>query len=530
MAGMHSSLSERFAAEGHLLLSAPGAIGTGVKNEFTNLTQNPWKLALTVGEGLVIGTGLALATRSRIPGLAAASESVLPKLMAAAGIADIGYRVGSPMFETFSKPQTLAQQEKRLGEGIGSALVDYPLMGLSGYAGARFALPLSVRLGWMPAFEPVSSRFFASAESPPVSQRAPASFISQFRDFEPGRTTLTPQERADFLQGNRVDLANQLQAQGGELANRFNRWGAQQGLPNMNVGWFMKENFADGRYMPGTGWSSFSQDFYFRGNKAEIVNLLAHEGTHFEQDVTSIRRLADELNIGVQATPEQAAELSRLYQQRNGAFLYDEFRDQVLQSRNGQRLDPAAAARADALMDSFRGPAQPVYARLNEITARRMAIFDSMTQVSDAQRVPDFINSLQDPARRQFIFGSDQLPPKLQGAIDGVPQFDATGKPMTTQEVVQEALRDRLYATSSDAVAADKDYHGLLGEREAYASGGMTGFLWRLGTPKGAATIGLAASAPYHLAQDGWDQLSRSSENWLRTIKPYLQNQQEQKD
>ncbi|MBC7996883.1 MAG: hypothetical protein IAF58_03005, partial [Leptolyngbya sp.] len=88
---------------------------------------------------------------------------------------------------------------------------------------------------------------------------------------------------------------------------------------------------------------------------AQFLDTLFHEVSHVEQDNLVVRRLADELKIGKTASPAEIDALRDLYAKRQKTERgRSSFFEEVLKVRDGQPLNETQAARADALIESFR--------------------------------------------------------------------------------------------------------------------------------------------------------------------------------
>lgn len=135
------SMGDRLAAEGSLLASLPSEIGGGVLNRLTFDAHHKISTALEIATGFVFAAGLTVATRN--PGLVGRLASYAPALFLGATAFDLGRRFAGPMLDTWTHPADLERNKQWLGDNVGSALVDYPLVALSGFAGDKFAGMLS---------------------------------------------------------------------------------------------------------------------------------------------------------------------------------------------------------------------------------------------------------------------------------------------------------------------------------------------------------------------------------------------------
>lgn len=133
------SLSARLAREGELLGSLKNTLGEGVTKKFFEMWDH--KLA-TAGEATLafgIGAGLAIASRNpgALRGLAGRLASAAPKIFTAMMAVDGARRVGVPVLDTWFNPENLEANKSALGDNLGSAIIDYGVMGSLGYAGSR---------------------------------------------------------------------------------------------------------------------------------------------------------------------------------------------------------------------------------------------------------------------------------------------------------------------------------------------------------------------------------------------------------
>lgn len=117
-----------------------------------------------------------------------------------------------------------------------------------------------------------------------------------------------------------------------------------------------KENY--GEYTTGKGEIGINDKLVTsgKGPSPEFLSTLFHELGHHEQDTLGVRRLADELKIGKNASADEIQKLREVFSKRYGKEeLPDEkFITDTLAKRDGVELTEGQAQRADKLIDAFR--------------------------------------------------------------------------------------------------------------------------------------------------------------------------------
>jgi hypothetical protein len=135
-------------------------------------------------------------------------------------------------------------------------------------------------------------------------------------------------------------LAPQYERRGQALTRCFADLASARNLPSPQV---IVDDLipAGGMYYPGRARIGVTgQEAAQPGLSALLVDKLLHEFTHFERDVLSIRRLADDLDIGRKASFAQRQRLSEAYGAAFDQQLDERFLDAVLKVRRGRPLTP----------------------------------------------------------------------------------------------------------------------------------------------------------------------------------------------
>lgn len=159
--------------------------------------------------------------------------------------------------------------------------------------------------------------------------------------MEAGSNAKPTKELAEAVltyRGMERKLEVQQEARGAELEKTLNKWTSDKGLPGAKV--TVEDSYLGfATYTPGQGILTVDREIF---NKAfvspKLTDALGHEYTHLLQDVLHIRRFADKLGIGLQATPTQKTQLQGLYNTTFHTPLSETFLDDVLRFRQGTPL------------------------------------------------------------------------------------------------------------------------------------------------------------------------------------------------
>lgn len=143
--GLRAQDTDQSALERTEKLLFDGILG-GAKQRTEELWQNPVELSGTAV--LCAASGAALNLMNRAGGrwgLAAKATSGTMALVMAGDVVRRGVPTVGAVIDTWNSPTNFEHNKNVVGAYAGSALVDYPLMMLSGYAGFRGASALPVR-------------------------------------------------------------------------------------------------------------------------------------------------------------------------------------------------------------------------------------------------------------------------------------------------------------------------------------------------------------------------------------------------
>lgn len=220
--------------EWDLISSIPSEIGGGIVDRAQQVLQHPWQAAVDVGASFAIGAGLTYLSKD--PDSIGLVARYIPKgLLALTGL-DIGRRLAGPMIDTWNHPGNLSQDKQWLGDNLGAAAIDYPLVALGGYAGDRitsglltkfdsgsllndsstmslratalkhgkkfgsYSLNAPVALG----METVSQRLFPTApDNPSFPHELPVPKVSSYADLQPDKpAAVIPESGYQLTQQN----------------------------------------------------------------------------------------------------------------------------------------------------------------------------------------------------------------------------------------------------------------------------------------------------------------------------------------
>lgn len=178
-----SSLVER---ELELFSNAPKEIWEGMKNRGQQMMDNKLLTGVEIVGAAAIGAGIAIASKN--PGtIAGQIARYAPRVLGTAAAVDLSLRVGKPMYEAGREGGSVELAQRQLGANLGSALIDYPLMAASGFAGSK-----AVKTAGLLTPEPLGGQRapISALEGGPANsgQRAPEDFLRMIRtDVNPPR-------------------------------------------------------------------------------------------------------------------------------------------------------------------------------------------------------------------------------------------------------------------------------------------------------------------------------------------------------
>ena len=138
------SCSDKMARECALLAGAAQKIGDGICNAAQDAWKNPERNTKMMGDAAV--GGLAIALLAKNPAILGKELQPLcefglahgGKIGAACFAVDLSQRTANPLIDTWHSSERLSANKLILADKLGSAFVDYTLMGAAGLAGAKY--------------------------------------------------------------------------------------------------------------------------------------------------------------------------------------------------------------------------------------------------------------------------------------------------------------------------------------------------------------------------------------------------------
>lgn len=168
--------AKALSREAELFASLPANAYQAGKNKLSN---EPGKVALEAGAGLVIGAGMAAVTKN--PGIlgqtlapyAKTGVRYLGRTMLALGALDWTIRIGAPALDTWQDKDSLEHNKARLGHNVGTGVVDYGAGIAGGAAGAKAA--------WRYTPEWINPKLQAKVvnDGVPVEAKSPEQYATQ---------------------------------------------------------------------------------------------------------------------------------------------------------------------------------------------------------------------------------------------------------------------------------------------------------------------------------------------------------------
>lgn len=157
---------DALSREAQLLQSAPSAIAEGVLERARTLAQDPQLLAEQYIDGAIIGSAVCLAARNPsslwgISGLFSRSAARIGTILL---VSDTAQCTAQPLADAWSNRQDPGFNSRRLGDGLGSMLVDCSVQGLAGISASKIAPVAESRLADLLSNRFASSRQLAFAD------------------------------------------------------------------------------------------------------------------------------------------------------------------------------------------------------------------------------------------------------------------------------------------------------------------------------------------------------------------------------
>lgn len=312
----------------------------GLTNRLARVAENPSQLLIPLAAGLTTGALLSAGARLGPVALRSFITTGLPYIMATGMAVDIGRRIVPLAIDALRNPDG---NSFRLGDEVGSLAIDYTLMGLGGLAGATATSRAISRYSG----SGVERNISAISESLLESYRAPRTAAGVPRAELASRLESVP----------RFDETNPLVAELEEgmaaVQTAFNRNTRTLGIPDVQVTWSRGQPHSAASHQSGTSAMEMNGFDWLTAGKKTNLSSAVHEFTHIEQDSLVVRRLADRMGIGANATDRQISQLFSEYSRASSlepnGWYWHLIRD-VLKVREGIALSPAEATRADTLM------------------------------------------------------------------------------------------------------------------------------------------------------------------------------------
>lgn len=465
------SFSESLAAEASLILSAPESIFYGACDRVQKLCSDPKEFAKVACTGAGMGIGLSLMARSRTFGRLATEW--LPYALGLSAVADVGVKIGSPLYGCWKNPSKLEEYQQELGHNGGSMAIDWLAMGLTGYGAARATMKFNGALGRQSLIgkdisgitEAVRNGF----ERP--SQLSSTLFWTDGVNAQLGVVKKGGYSPEYARAGAEFDQA--VNTLGKALNNRL----TSRGLPETTFDW-QPLRAADAQSLHGEGKIEFGAHKLSKSSRRELANLATHELAHIEQENLMLRRLADKLGIGEKANAEQLVALKEQFEAHLTTAPNDAWVEAVLQRRGGKPLAAHETARADNLLSSekFYNENLQKQAKLLE---HNNNVFKAQEEVRRAgwQTAKEILSS---PDRAQYYLGDQPMTPQLTQALEALANQSiyAPASPRLGNErrILLDALGQQLNATAAGAKQTHIGYLDSLCEREAYTLGNRAGW------------------------------------------------------
>ena len=144
VSGSVDTLADKIQREADLFASLGKNIGAGISQAVNDAWSKPHQTADLIGKSIVFGAGLAVIAKNP----AILGEAIEPALRcgikyggtvgAGLTVMDLTMRTAAPIASTWNSAENLQSNKILLGDRLGSATVDYTLMGAGGLLGAKY--------------------------------------------------------------------------------------------------------------------------------------------------------------------------------------------------------------------------------------------------------------------------------------------------------------------------------------------------------------------------------------------------------
>lgn len=189
-----------------------------------------------------------------------------------------------------------------------------------------------------------------------------------------------------------------------------------------------------------------------------FLGTLFHEIGHLEQDSLGVRRLADELKIGKQATADEMQKLRELYKDKykQRELPEEKFIREALAERNGVTLTEGQAVRADKLIDAF-AQRQLEADRQEALEKHGEKLSETAKYLKEAVPLSLVLRGDEPVKKAQELLQVEKLPKNLETAISDWHAAVASNAPNANQ----------LEATASDLLMQECRRAGSKAKAEA---------------------------------------------------------------
>jgi hypothetical protein len=333
-------------AEFQLMKLAPAAIAAGVIDRIQTYYEQPQSAAMTAGIGF--GLGIALTACATMGGRRLIYRTMgqcLSRYAVATAATDVLLRTAVPFMETWKTPAAVAEQSKQLGSSIGGMLADFSVMGLSGYLGGRVVMLGKAMLPGVSATQKNVEELVADIGR---NYRKPQHSESHvLRNAKTGRLSWKEQDSFAFEADN---VAEEISDAASSIDKAYKQWGARRNWPEVS-GVLNPNMDALAISMRETPTIAFNPLTLAWANRSEITAIAAHELTHTDQTITTIRYFADKSGIKISATQAELVALKEALGSRGiPSEPTDEFIHAVLKFRNGEPLSKWQNRRIEAFL------------------------------------------------------------------------------------------------------------------------------------------------------------------------------------
>jgi len=293
------------------------------------------------------------------------------------------------------------------------------------------------------------------------------------------------QRGLEFTAANKA-FSEQMMVRQQDLADALNPWLARHKMPPL----VFERGLPGGTAEYGFGLGKIAlSDVTLIGSliEADLYAHIFHEVVHARQDVLRIRRIADQMGIGPNATTEQVIELNRRQAAaitRHGSIEDGlpqclSFTERVLNARKGVPLTAAEAREAAVIETRVSEPEPPWAAQANLISRQKLNVSKARENV---YKIGELLTRLKtDPEWVKNEFGFRKIPQRLIELSDGYPVPDLSHVTLFQPPEPSTLAGTRMQLQAQEAVLkmrlkpySKKEYNHYMNgveERQAYPAG-----------------------------------------------------------